>query len=57
VNEVMTKGSITMLPDNMAIDALNTMQNKRINSLFIVNSEHQPIGALNMFMLLNAGVM
>lgn len=33
------------------------MEDKKINGLFIVNSEQQPLGALNMHDLLKAGVI
>lgn len=57
VIRVMTKGGITITQNALAIDALNLMQGKMINALFVVNEQNQPIGALNMYMLLKAGVV
>lgn len=57
VNTVMTKGGISVAQHSLAIDALNLMQNNRINALFVLNDHKQPIGALSMYMLLKAGVV
>ncbi|MGB3724145.1 MAG: KpsF/GutQ family sugar-phosphate isomerase [Glaciecola sp.] len=57
ITQVMTPKGITIAADALAIDAINMMQNKRINALFVVNEHNQPVGALNMYMLLKAGVV
>ncbi|MDT0595990.1 KpsF/GutQ family sugar-phosphate isomerase [Glaciecola petra] len=57
VRDVMTQGGISLLENSLAIDAINLMQNKRIAALFVLNQKNQPIGALNMYMLLKAGVV
>lgn len=57
VEEVMTKGGVSTRATALAIDALNLMQSKRINALFVLNEQNQPVGALNTYMLLNAGVV
>jgi len=57
VNEVMTQGGVSTSANILAIDALNLMQSKRINALFVLNEKQQPIGALNTYMLLKAGVI
>ena len=57
VADVMTQGGISLLENSLAIDAINLMQNKRIAALFVLNQKNQPIGALNMYMLLKAGVV
>jgi arabinose-5-phosphate isomerase len=57
IMQVMTKGGVTTAPKVLAIDALNLMQQKRINALFVLNEKNQPVGALNTHMLLKAGVV
>ncbi|MGQ8365276.1 KpsF/GutQ family sugar-phosphate isomerase [Glaciecola sp. 1036] len=57
VNQVMTAKGITTTPDALAVDALNIMQEKKVNALIVVNENHQPVGALNINMLLRAGVV
>ncbi|PAJ72331.1 D-arabinose 5-phosphate isomerase [Pseudoalteromonas sp. NBT06-2] len=56
ISEVMTTQCTTVNPDMLAAQALNIMENKRINGLLVVNESQQPIGALNMQDLLKAGV-
>ncbi|WP_350603129.1 KpsF/GutQ family sugar-phosphate isomerase [Pseudoalteromonas sp. SMN1298-MNA-CIBAN-0114] len=57
IDVVMTKSCTTATQDILAAEALNIMENKRINGLIVVNEENQPIGALNMQDLLKAGVL
>lgn len=57
VNEVMTKGGISTTPHELAVDALNLMQEKRINALFVLDENKTPVGALSTYMLLKAGVV
>jgi arabinose-5-phosphate isomerase len=57
VHEVMTKGGVSTSANTLAIDALNLMQNKRINALFVLDENQHPIGALSTYMLLKAGVV
>ncbi len=57
ISQVMTKNSTSVTADTLAAQALNIMENKRINGLIITNKENQPIGALNMQDLLKAGVL
>jgi arabinose-5-phosphate isomerase len=57
VNQVMTANSITMEQGKLAVDALNLMQQYKINAIFIVNDKQQPVGALKMHTLLKAGVI
>lgn len=57
VKQVMTKGGVSTRAHDLAVDALNLMQEKRINALFVLNEKRQPIGALNTYMLLKAGVV
>jgi arabinose-5-phosphate isomerase len=57
INVVMTEGGVSIRSNALAIDALNLMQNKRINALFVVDENNHPIGALSTYMLLKAGVV
>lgn len=57
VNEVMTQGGVSSTANMLAIDALNLMQSKRINALFVIDEEQHPIGALSTYMLLKSGVV
>ncbi|MBF7074911.1 KpsF/GutQ family sugar-phosphate isomerase [Glaciecola sp. MH2013] len=57
VSELMTHGSITFEKGRLAVDALNTMQDKKINALFVINTENKPVGAVKMHTLLKAGVV
>ena len=56
ISDVMTTQCTTVNPEMLAAQALNIMENKRINGLLVVNESQQPIGALNMQDLLKAGV-
>ena len=57
VTEVMTKGSVTIEQHKLAVDALNVMQQHKINALFVVDPHRHPIGAIKMHTLLKAGVV
>ena len=57
VNTVMTIGGVSIGANALAVDALNLMQNKRINALFVLDASGVPIGALTTYMLLKAGVV
>ena len=48
----------TVIEDQLlAAEALHIMEEKKINGLIVVDSQHCPIGALNMHDLLRAGVI
>ncbi|GAA0860224.1 KpsF/GutQ family sugar-phosphate isomerase [Aliiglaciecola litoralis] len=57
VGEVMTTGSVTTHPQKLAVEVLNLMEEYKISSMIAVNDKNQPVGALNMHMLLKAGVV
>jgi len=57
IASVMTPSPITCQADMLAAEALNIMQDKKINGLIIVNDNNQPIGAMNMQDLLKSGVL
>ncbi|NNG44146.1 KpsF/GutQ family sugar-phosphate isomerase [Pseudoalteromonas sp. NEC-BIFX-2020_002] len=57
ISHVMTRSCTTATADMLAAEALNIMENKRINGLIVIDENHHPIGALNMQDLLKAGVL
>jgi len=57
ITEYMTTNSVCSSDNVLAAETLKIMEDKKINSLFIVNDVNQPTGALNMHDLLKAGVI
>lgn len=57
VAQVMTQGGKTITAEELAVNALNTMENHRISALFVVDENRVPVGAFNMHILLKAGVV
>ena len=57
IAEVMTRKCITADSQMLAAQALQIMQQKKINGLIILDAERKPIGAMNMHDLLRAGVL
>ena len=57
LSEVMTSPCKTARPDMLAAEALQIMQEGKINALPIVDSEQCVVGAINMHDLLRAGVV
>ncbi len=57
VSEVMTRNCKTVPPDMLAAEALQMMDEKKINGLLVVDDQQQLVGAFNMHDLLRAGVM
>ena len=57
VIDVMRKGCVTVQPQMLAAEALQLMQEKKINALLVVNADNQLVGALNMHDMLRAGVV
>lgn len=57
IAEVMTRTCITAKAQMLAAEALQIMQQKKINGLIIVDEHNVPVGAMNMHDLLRAGVM
>lgn len=57
VTEVMTPGGKRIGPDRLAVDALNLMDDKKINALLVIDDNERLCGALNMHDLLRAGVV
>jgi len=57
VAEVMTPGGKRIAPDRLAVEALNLMEEKKINALLVIDNDDRLCGALNMHDLLRAGVV
>ncbi|GLR72849.1 KpsF/GutQ family sugar-phosphate isomerase [Agaribacter marinus] len=57
IGDVMTSLGVSIDADSLAVEALNLMQERKVNALIVTNEDRHPIGALNMHMLLQAGVV
>ena len=57
VDQVMTRGGVTVGAADLAAAALHLMESRSINGLFVVDADGRPTGALNMHDLLRAGVV
>ena len=57
IAKVMTHGGKTVSSHQLAAEALQIMENNAINALVVVDENTSPIGALNMYDLLKAGVV
>jgi arabinose-5-phosphate isomerase len=57
VSEVMTRNCKTAPPNMLAAEALQMMDENKINGLLVVDDNQQLVGAFNMHDLLRAGVM
>ncbi len=57
IAQVMTRNPVTIAADVLAAQGLKTMEDRKINGLFVVNQHGQALGALNMHDLLKAGVI
>ncbi|MDY6840082.1 MAG: KpsF/GutQ family sugar-phosphate isomerase [Pseudomonadota bacterium] len=57
INEVMTRNGKTIQADHLAAEALNIMEELKINALPVTNESGALIGAINMHDLLRAGVI
>lgn len=57
IEQVMTANCISAKQHTLAAQVLNIMQHRKINSLFVVDDNNRPVGAINMQILLSAGVI
>ena len=57
IEDVMTANCKTIAPDVLAVEALNMMEDNKINAVVVVDENTQLLGALNMHDLLRAGVV
>ncbi|WP_037585542.1 KpsF/GutQ family sugar-phosphate isomerase [Stenoxybacter acetivorans] len=53
---IMGGNPITVTTNQLAVEALKTMQNNKVNGLVVVDSSNRPVGALNMQDLLQARI-
>ncbi len=56
ITEVMTRDPVVMEPGHLAAEALQIMEERKINGLLVLD-DRRPVGALNMHDLLRAGVV
>lgn len=57
INDVMTVNPVVISAGQLAAEALQIMEKKKINGLIVVDENKKPVGALNMHDLLRAGVV
>jgi arabinose-5-phosphate isomerase len=57
MSEVMTAGGKTVTRQQLAAEALQLMEQHKVNALLVVDDERRVVGALNMHDLLRAGVV
>ncbi len=57
IADIMTRSPKNIGPDQLAVEAVERMQELKINGLLVVDTEHKLVGALNMHDLLKAGVV
>jgi len=57
IKDVMTTHCKTITADLLAVDALNMMEDNKINAILVVDAEQKLLGAINMHDLLQAGVV
>jgi arabinose-5-phosphate isomerase len=57
IDEVMVRKFVVVHPDQLAVEAVELMEKNKISSLPVVDKNSQLIGAINMRLLLQAGVV
>jgi arabinose-5-phosphate isomerase len=57
ITDLMTRNPKTIGPEQLAVEAVERMQELKINGMLVVDAENRLIGALNMHDLLKAGVV
>lgn len=57
IADLMTRGPKTIGPDQLAVEAVERMQELKINGMLVVDTDQKLVGALNMHDLLKAGVV
>jgi arabinose-5-phosphate isomerase len=57
ISEVMTPHCTVIKKNILAAEAMQIMEQKKINALIVVNEQQQAIGALNMHDLIRAGIV
>ena len=57
ISSVMTRGPRTISPDKLAAEAVQIMEQHKVNQLLVIDSERRLVGALNMHDLFKAKVI
>lgn len=57
ITEVMTRSCAVIQADILAAEAMQIMEQKKINALMVVDQDQRPVGALNMHDLIRAGIV
>lgn len=57
ISMVMTRHPLTVRPDQLAVEAVQIMEDHRISQLVVVDSDNRPVGALNTHDLFSAKVI
>ena len=57
VQEVMTKNPVTITRQQLAVEALKILKEKKIDELPVVDERHRPVGLLDVQDLLKAGIV
>jgi len=57
IKQVMTCSCTMIKADILAAEAMQIMENKKINALLVVDERQQLLGALNMHDLIRAGIV
>ncbi len=57
VREVMSGNPVSIGPDTLAIEAVQMMQDRKIQGLLVIDERHQLVGVLNFHDLLQSGVV
>ncbi len=57
VSKVMTRHCTVITEDILAAEAMQIMEEKKINALVVVDNDNKPVGALNMHDLIRAGIV
>jgi arabinose-5-phosphate isomerase len=57
IADIMTRGPSTIGPDKLAVEAVQIMEERKINQLLVVNADGKLVGALNMHDLFRTKVI
>jgi arabinose-5-phosphate isomerase len=57
ITDVMNSSFTAIKPEELAAEAIQIMDNKRINALPVISSDNELVGAINMHELLRAGIV
>jgi arabinose-5-phosphate isomerase len=57
ITEVMTANCAVITADRLAAEAMQIMEQKKINALIVVDDQQHALGALNMHDLIRAGIV